>query len=105
MKTVTRWLLLLALLLSPLAMQPAAATAPHGHAGMASAMPGHCEPTPSSKAHLAGECAMACASALPATDLPSLTSPSMEPTPVQQAHVALLRGRVTQVATPPPRTA
>jgi hypothetical protein len=105
MKALTQWLLLLALLVSPLAMQPAAATVPQGHATMASTMPGHCDPAPASKAHLPGECAMACASALPATDLPSLAAPLREPAAVRQAQVALLSGRILQVATPPPRTA
>lgn len=102
MTMVTKWLLLLALLLSPLAMQPAAA-APLDRASMA--MPGmaHCpEPGPTPSKAL-GECAMACASALPAIETPGIDVALVVPFPVEAAPVAALHGIRPSLSTPPPK--
>ena len=110
-RPLIRFLVLLAVLALPLGMAPAGATADH-HT-MAGAMDGaaHCaDMAPGGRQmpakSMGGDCAMACASALPAfaratDDLPA-------PQPVELARpglAAVLHGLILDIATPPPRFA
>lgn len=102
---LARLALLVAVLLMPLGMTPAAAGA-SGH-GPAMAMPlGHCDgqaPKHSSRAGFA-ECTMACSAALPASDLPLDRVRRRERVPLQPATAAaILHGVRPDTATPPPR--
>jgi hypothetical protein len=103
-RLVATLLVLVAVLLLPLGMTPAAA-APVTHQDMASMPMGHCPDQGShheSKGGIA-ECTMACAGALPAAEFrrdgPVLTTRA--PTEVQA--VRQLRGLHPETATPPPK--
>lgn len=96
--------LLLAVLLMPLGMAPAAATSHHSMAAM---MSGHC-PDQAPANHVKGDgiadCAMACAAALPAADAAPESAPlSLADTPLLAVAVERLHGLHPETATPPPR--
>ena len=92
-----RLLTLLALLLMPLAMAPAA----QAHSTAAA----HCSdqmPKPDSK-HQATECAMPCSAALPATMTPTIQHAAIVHVAAQVSLLPMLRGIHRDIATPPPR--
>ena len=98
---------LLAVLLMPLGMAAAPAAVAADHHPAAAAIE-HCPdsqlPSPDVAGGLA-ECAMPCASALPAWDYPP---PAAGPTPQQPAERRVehrLTGVLMEIATPPPKTA
>ena len=104
-RMLARLVLLIAVLLMPLGMAPAAATATHEHADMASMPMGHCDEKAPSH-HMKGgiaDCAMACSAALPAAELvrdePPLPACSPAPRVAEQA----LHGLHPETATPPPK--
>jgi hypothetical protein len=108
MAIVARLLLLLSVLLMPLGMGPAAASAPSGHqAMMAGTSMDHC-PEQSNK-HERSEgmafCSMACASALPAQDLARNEMCRRRHQLVAPAIGHMLTGIHPEIATPPPRIA
>jgi hypothetical protein len=98
-----RLLILLAVLFTPLAMQPAAA-APVAH--HAASMPmQHCpEQAPDNRAKGAfGECTMACSAALPAMDTPKDAPTLFVSSPIEAAASVRLHGLHPETATPPPK--
>jgi hypothetical protein len=101
---LAKLLLLLAVLLMPLGMTPAAAVDHNAHA--AAAMPmGHCDkqaPDQRTK-HGIGECTMACSAALPAADFASDPPLLIACTPLCPSGAAMLDGLHPDTATPPPR--
>jgi hypothetical protein len=111
-----RLLTLLAVAMLPLGMARASAPVqPAGHhamAGMGSMTPGNCDEMdraagPHDGHKLPGECAMACASALPALpDSPPLIARiSFVPAAPVALPAARLHGLILDIATPPPRIA
>jgi len=107
-------LTLIAVLILPLGMARANAPQPmadhHAMTGMGTMTPGHCDEMGSAAQRhgdhkLPGECAMACASALPA--LPTIAAISVAPEIrhdlVLPGLVAALHGLILDIATPPPR--
>jgi len=103
MARMIRLIALLAVLLLPFGMVPAAAADSHQH--MASMPMQHCpDPAPNHGPKGAfAECTMACSAALPALDMaPEETLPSDRTSdPVTVAHV--LHGLHPETATPPPK--
>ena len=100
-----RALMLVALFVMPMGMGSGGATA---HPAMGVMAAGHCDQSAPERPMKAmpGDCAMACASALPATpaaadDLP-LAKPDGHGRP---ALMAKLHGLILDIATPPPRIA
>jgi hypothetical protein len=105
MALIGRLLLLLAVLLMPLGMTPAAA-AEH-HMTMASAPADHCPDQESQHRHDDGlaMCSMACASALPAQNIAqddTIVRPRDLPIPGVGHR---LHGILLEIATPPPKLA
>jgi hypothetical protein len=99
---VWKLITLLALLLMPFGMAPAAATS---NQGTPSAMPmQHCPEQQSNHASGAfGECMMACSAALPATE-PSQSEPvRIVCLPIERPLARALIGLHPDIATPPPR--
>lgn len=98
-----RLLAFFAVLLMPFGMAPAPATSMQQHQ---TAMPmQHC-PEPDSSHHSTGalaDCTMACASALPATDLEMADAHPLSNFTPQPALMAALAGIELEIATPPPR--
>jgi hypothetical protein len=101
---LSRLMLLVAVLLMPLGMSPAAAAPVHHD--MAAGMPmGHCPdqaPGDDKKSGFA-ECTMACAAALPAVEAPPA---ELAIVPAELPRLALtdrLHGLHPETATPPPR--
>lgn len=102
-----RLLAILAVMAMPLGMATAPAATPH-HQQMAAAMPmEHC-PGPESGTRSTGalaHCTMACAAALPATDLaPAVSHPVLRCSPATPS-IKFLSGIEPEIATPPPRLA
>jgi hypothetical protein len=101
-RSASKLLLLLAVLLMPFGMAPAAAAAQHHP--MATAM-GHC-PDQQSRHEMKGgiaECTMACAGALPAAELAAEQAiPAASPR-AAIPPAARLRGLNPDTATPPPK--
>jgi hypothetical protein len=101
---LVRLLAVLAVLLMPLGMAPAAAAAVHPQ--MAMDMPaGHCPeqaPGRDMKGGIA-ECTMACAGTLPATDLASNEPVPIARAPIQPTATQRLQGLHPDAATPPPK--
>ena len=100
-----RLLALLAVLLMPFGMAPAAAAPPAHHSATMNMPMGHC-PDQESGRHAKGgivECMMACAAALPAigsaADEPRLIAPDQ----VVPALAQRLLSHHPEIATPPPR--
>lgn len=109
MTLVGRLLLLLAVLLMPLGMTPAAASAsPVDHHQMMAGMAmGHC-PDQSNKHGQDGGlamCSMACASALPAQEVARDDTPLRQPQLLIPMMTQGLRGILLEIATPPPKIA
>ena len=99
MSRILHFVTLLAMLLMPLAMAPAA------QARVAAAPVAHCQdqaPSPDSK-HQSTECAMACAAALPATIAPPLEFAAISHAATAVSPPPVLHGIPTEIATPPPR--
>jgi hypothetical protein len=105
-RLIAKLLVLVAVLLMPLGMSPAAAGASMHH-DMASMSMGHCPdqaPSPDKKSGF-GECTMACAAALPAVEASAAELPIV---PAELQRLALtdrLHGLHPETATPPPKRA
>ena len=103
-RPIIKLLALLAVLLMPLGMSPAAAAPVHHD--MAAGMPmGHCPdqaPGHDKKSGFA-ECTMACAAALPAVQAPAAGLPIVPPELPRLALSDRLHGLHPETATPPPR--
>jgi hypothetical protein len=101
---LSRLFLLLAMLLMPLGMTPSVASAPH--ADGTSAMPGgHCSGQSSdhSAGGSSGECAMACAAALPGGEAELGDGPPLVRQRLNQALAEPLIGLRPETDTPPPK--
>ena len=105
MGVVGRLLVLFAVLLMPLGMEPASA-ADH-HMTMASTAMKHCPDQSGKHQHNDGlaMCSMACASALPAQELVRDETPIRRPQPVIPMTRPALHGIQLEIATPPPKLA
>ena len=106
MTVVGRLLLLLAVLLMPIGMAPAAASASH-HQVMAGEGMEHC-PDRSNKHEQDGGlamCSMACASALPAQELVRDEISLRRSQLVSPMVAQTLQGILLEIATPPPKLA
>lgn len=104
MATLCRLLTLLAVLLAPLAMQPAAAVPVQHHASMPMR---HCPeqaPKHDTKGGIA-ECTMACSAALPAFELAQEQPSQFVCEPTAAAAAPILHGLHPDPATPPPKRA
>jgi len=105
MATMWKLLALLAVLLMPLGMTPAAATSADPQTS--ASMPiGHCDeqaPKHGSRHGLA-ECTMACSAALPATDAPGEELPLIACLPIRPVAAQVLHGLHPETATPPPKS-
>jgi hypothetical protein len=109
MDVIARLLVLLAVLIMPLGMAPAAASAsPVGHRAMMAGMArGHCSDQSNKDEHNDGlaMCSMACASALPAQDV------AHDGPPLRHHQLGIpiitqtLHGVLLEIATPPPKFA
>ena len=100
---LAKMLLLFAVLLMPLGMQPAAAATDAHH--MASMPVQHCPdqaPTHDSKAGFV-QCTMACSAALPAADAGQAEPYLLVCAPTEAAAVRQLHGLQLDTATPPPK--
>ena len=109
MSILGRLLVLLAVLLMPLGMQPAAAsaTAAHDHAMIAGTPMGHCPEQSNGHQHNDGlaTCSMVCASTLPAQDWARDEALSRDHQLVAPVPAQTLHGILLEIATPPPRLA
>ena len=103
-RVLAKLVLLIAVLLMPLGMAPAAGTS-HNAKAMAAMPMGHCDqPAPTQGAkHGLAECTMACSAALPAVDAPRDDRPLIVCLPVQPAAAQVLHGLHPETATPPPK--
>src|SRR3954464_14153274 len=102
-RLITKLLLLAAVLLMPLGMGPAAASAHHAST---QAMPlGHCPDQGSSHDSKRGvpACTMACAAALPAAEIARSEPILVGSEPVRVAPAERLHGLHPETATPPPK--
>jgi hypothetical protein len=101
---LARLVLVLAVLLMPFGMAPAAASVAHPSTDMAMPM-GHCDQKGSTHDRKGGvaECTMVCASALPAAFGRAGERPLVICEPAQPASATPLRGLDPETATPPPR--
>ena len=101
MAILCRLVALLAVLLMPFGMQPAAAAPAQHHASMAAQ---HCPeqaPTHDLKGGFS-DCTMACSAALPAADLQQV-HPSIASVPTEAVVARILHGLIPDTATPPPK--
>ena len=101
MAILCRLVALLAVLLMPFGMQPAAAAPAQHHAAMAAQ---HCPqqaPTHDQKVGFS-DCTMACSAALPAADLQQV-HPSIASVPTEAVVARTLHGLVSDTVTPPPK--
>jgi hypothetical protein len=99
-----RLLAFVAVLLMPFGMSAAPADPVH-HEEMGAMTMQHC-PDEDSKPHSKGalaDCTMACASALPAAELPQPKTPLAFRVPVEPHLIPSLSGIELEIATPPPR--
>jgi hypothetical protein len=101
---LSRLLLLVAVLLMPFGMAPAATSAAH-HQMTAEMTMGHCPDQSSNHSTKAGlvECTMACAAALPAADTPAEGPMVVYCDPVMPGAARSLDGLHPETATPPPK--
>ena len=103
MSALLRVLTLLALVLMPFAMTAAPAAA-HAMPAMAD---GHCDdqhpPDGPQRSDMA-QCMLMCA-ALPAAEVPALSSPTVPKAPPRVALADPIHGIILEIATPPPRDA
>ena len=107
MGTVWKLMVLIAVLLMPLGMQPAgSATMVHGHGVVASMPMEHC-PDQSKQQHNDGfaTCSMACASALPAQQIVRDEAPALRHDLVRPIAAQTLHGLHPEVPAPPPKLA
>ena len=103
---LARLVLLIAVLLMPLGMTPAAA-AVQEHSAMASMPMDHCDDKAPSR-HMKGgiaDCAMACSAALPAAELVRDELPLSTCASVLPVVAHALHGLHPETATPPPKLA
>lgn len=104
-----RLLMLLAVLLMPLGMQSAAASAPNIdlHIMMTRAPVGHCPEQSKGHQHNDGlaTCSMVCASTLPAQELAWDDALLRDHQLVVPVPAQILHGILLEIATPPPRLA
>lgn len=103
-RLIGKLLVLLAVLIMPLGMQPAGAATHHDMTAATMPME-HCpDQTPShhSKGGLV-ECTMACAAALPAADLPQEEHLLIALAPTAPVAAQMLPGLHPDTATPPPK--
>ena len=104
-----RLLVLLAVLLMPVGMQSAAASAPHTdhHAMMAGTPMGHCPGQSSGHQHNDGlaTCSMVCASTLPAQEFARDDTLLRDHQLVSPVPAEALHGILLEIATPPPKLA
>ena len=104
-----RLLVLRAVLLMPLGMQSAAASAAaHGHHAMMAGTPmGHCPDQSSDHQHNNGlaTCSMVCASTLPAQELARDDTLLRDHQLVAPVPAQTLHGILLEIATPPPKLA
>lgn len=108
MRWITNILLLIVMLASPLAMHPDAASASStAPAAMAvHGMDDHCPPKDDDgKARGLAGCAMACASALPAIELPEFRTEAPLLLAPDPSLAKALSGLAPEAAIPPPRSA
>lgn len=109
MGTLGRLLVLFAVLLMPVAMQSAAASAPHSdhHAMMAGTPMGHCSERSNGRQHNDGlaTCSMVCASTLPAQELARDDTRLRDHQLVAPVPTQTLHGILLEIATPPPKLA
>lgn len=109
MGLIGRLLVLLAMLLMPLGMAPAAASASpvNHHAMMAGMATDHCPDQSNKREHNDGlaMCSMACASALPAQDVVRDETPMRHHQLVIPMMAQRLHGILLEIATPPPKVA
>lgn len=108
MGIVGRLLILLAVLLMPLGMEPAAAAPAFGHHRMmAGTAMEHCPDQSSKHQHAKGlaMCSMVCASTLPAQDSVRDETVLRAPQLVMPMTETVLHGRRPDIATPPPKLA
>jgi hypothetical protein len=101
MAILCRLIALLAVMLMPLGMQPAAAAPAQHHASMAAQ---HCPeqaPTHDLKGGFS-DCTMVCSAALPAADMQQV-HPSMTCGPTEAVVARILHGLSPDTATPPPK--
>lgn len=105
-RLLTRLMLLIAVMLMPLGMTPVGASSPHGEPTAATVM-NHCVGHGSGRAakDSNGECAMACAAALPAADNVYSDAPPFVEQSVNLAAVERLVGLEPETVTPPPKRA
>lgn len=104
MDVVGRLLVLLAVLLMPLGMEPAAASAVH-HPAMAMGATQHCPDQPDKPTHRDGiaTCTSACASALPVDNWPAKDVAVRQRQVVEPRRQTAIHGILPEMATPPPR--
>ena len=104
-----RLLVLLAVLLMPVGMQSAAASASHTdhHAMMTGAPMGHCPEQSNGHQHNDGlaTCSMVCASTLPAQELAKGDTLLRDHQLVAPVPAQTLHGILLEIATPPPKLA
>jgi hypothetical protein len=105
MGIVGRLLVLFAVLLMPLGMEPAAAA--NHYATMTGAAMEHCPGQSGNRQHNDGlaMCSMPCASALPAQEMVSHAMPIRSPQLVIPMAGHALHGIQPEIATPPPKLA
>ena len=103
---LAKFLLLIAVLLMPFEMSPLAAAGTAHEASQAAMSMNHC-PDGDGKHHRAGgsagECTMACAGALPATDCARRQALTIARPRIQPAAAHQLDGLHPETATPPPK--
>jgi hypothetical protein len=101
---LAKLLLLVAVLLMPLGMNPAAAET-GGREAMAAMPMGHCDRQAPrhERTHGFAECTMACSAALPAVDAAQDEPPPIVCLPAQPATAHVLDGLHAETATPPPK--
>ncbi len=108
MDVIGRLLVLVAVLLMPFGMAPAASASPVNHHAMLTGMPAeHC-PGPANtheRNHGLATCSMACASALPAQEIARDELPLRNQQLATPMITQTLRGVLPEIATPPPRLA
>jgi len=107
MGIVGRLLVLFAVLLMPLGMEPADAAAANHHATVTGMAMEHCPDPLSKHQHNDGlaMCSMACASALPAQELVRDETSIRRPLLVMPMASHMLHGLHPDTATPPPKLA
>ena len=103
MNLLTRLLAIVAVLLMPFGMQPAAASPMQHH--MAAIPMQHCPEQGSQQDGKSGfvECMMVCSSALPAADLRQATPLLLACAPEMSGGTQILHGLQPETATPPPK--